>query len=444
MLGLVLFFLCTIQGRKELLAHYVEHEESAALQDWTMMVEETKKILGTIKSYDAGRSEPDQFYRISRSLNIDPKIVNMNLYRNEALAHTYNSLSHYSSTPDESTLNLLGNLGYNVQEETVPIINTSVLPADSLLATKYITTTRYVPGLKKIGENIYENPFALPVALSYPSTEKAIDLPADNDPFGYSEYLYSILVGEPIQFYQELEYESNYETNDSGDVLSRTIMLQLPTNLQDYPLFLNTDYLTYNERKTPVSQTEQIACAGTSAIRTDAGQVIEQRIFSEETFLLDHGAGNNTLVLSGLGCNRQSKMSFAALNLEKFDDVVQRIKNNSEPVNVELLKNGRIELDVEVNKNNENLLLSVPYDTGWTIKINGKTRTLRSFEGTLITIPLEKGHNRIVLKYRQKGTLLGIILTLIGVILFILTTEKEKFTKRLDKRIVLSLLATQV
>lgn len=66
------------------------------------------------------------------------------------------------------------------------------------------------------------------------------------------------------------------------------------------------------------------------------------------------------------------------------------------------------------------LVLSVPYETGWTVKVDGeKVENIELFEKTFISIPLTQGEHTISISFYPGGFTLGIIVSLISIGLFI-------------------------
>ncbi len=63
------------------------------------------------------------------------------------------------------------------------------------------------------------------------------------------------------------------------------------------------------------------------------------------------------------------------------------------------------------------LQTTIPYESGWIVKLNGKEIMPELLDNTLMAIPLEKGRNNITMKYRVIHLNLGVLLTLVGIIL---------------------------
>ena len=59
------------------------------------------------------------------------------------------------------------------------------------------------------------------------------------------------------------------------------------------------------------------------------------------------------------------------------------------------------------------LVLSVPYEPGWTLLVDGKEASIDLFEDTFISVYLPKGEHTITLSFFPKGFVLGVVITLI-------------------------------
>lgn len=65
------------------------------------------------------------------------------------------------------------------------------------------------------------------------------------------------------------------------------------------------------------------------------------------------------------------------------------------------------------------LVLSIPYEPGWTFLVDGKEATVDLFEDTMMSVYLTEGEHTISLSYYPEGFHAGILVSLISVILFI-------------------------
>jgi uncharacterized membrane protein YfhO len=69
---------------------------------------------------------------------------------------------------------------------------------------------------------------------------------------------------------------------------------------------------------------------------------------------------------------------------------------------------------------------SIPYEDGWKIYANGKEVDTMSLVGGLLGAKLPAGEVNVVLKYQSPGLMKGLVITVIGIILFIIIMIKEE------------------
>ena len=83
------------------------------------------------------------------------------------------------------------------------------------------------------------------------------------------------------------------------------------------------------------------------------------------------------------------------------------------------------------------LILSIPYETGWTVLINGEEVEPSLFGGTLMAFDLEPGEYSLSMSYVPAGKWVGVLVTVLSVIIFTVTmvcgrirSRRENFTKK--------------
>ena len=79
------------------------------------------------------------------------------------------------------------------------------------------------------------------------------------------------------------------------------------------------------------------------------------------------------------------------------------------------------------------MVLKIPYDSGWEIKVNGIEVDKYQVNGGFIGIPVQPGYNEVVMNFIPSGFKLGLILSMIGIlmsigliVLEVRRTKKEK------------------
>ncbi|MBR6270821.1 MAG: YfhO family protein [Lachnospiraceae bacterium] len=72
------------------------------------------------------------------------------------------------------------------------------------------------------------------------------------------------------------------------------------------------------------------------------------------------------------------------------------------------------------------LLLSIPYDEGWTVKVDGRVAKAEAFSGALMMIRIEKGEHLVSLSYTPRGLVPGAIISGVGLLALILSAVLYK------------------
>lgn len=372
-------------------------------------VEKEKRNAINIQNYDNGE------YRIS---DLYPRGVdeetNLRANYNEAAAFGYWSLSSYDSSPNDIQRLFLDRLGYRINGENMCIINTSILPVDSLLGVKYILSDYKINGLQEVEEipivnnkKVYVNKYALPMAFIYNKSNYS-ETNTRLSPFEYINNLYSQISGSEEEIFKKVNFQKSIDNS------SVNFKLEIPTdknlavygnivwNYENYgKLYINNEFITnYSQWLSP------------------SVFYIGNQTTSETTVRFDTQYSNDGI----------KEAQFYYVDLDLLDEITNNI--SSRAVDKVTIKNGMISCVTE-GKKGQYLFLSVPYDKGWEIKLNGKNIKPELFGQCLITIPLTEGKNQIEMKYHVSGLNLGILLTVIGVVgLAVLLFNSRQNNKR--------------
>ena len=113
------------------------------------------------------------------------------------------------------------------------------------------------------------------------------------------------------------------------------------------------------------------------------------------------------------------------LDMDVFNQVIDKLKSNQlKNVKVNGNKvNGNINLDKD-----STLFLSIPYDKGFKVYVDGKKVKYNKVVGDFIGIDLKKGNHKIELRYYSEGLFVGIFISVISLgtlTLYILKKKKN-------------------
>lgn len=338
------------------------------------------------------------FYRIDRTTTrVDSAALN------EGLALGYNQLSSYSSANNPQAIALLNSLGYSSVGEFSTRYAEPILAVDALLGVKYAIAEHApveytaMPELAGAVNSAYKNPFALSLGIAASKDIQNCTLDGEN-PFEKQNDLYGKILGSKIELYTKIEAT---QTVDSQNL--RQWNVTVPSGSIGY-LYINKD-----------------ATAGSYWPVT---LTIDQRTIENEAWRFDNNirqiadasdAPSQHTVSIGVAegytdMPQDNEPVFYALNLDVFEQIINELRTSEFIPTV--FEDGRIEGEYTA-KDDGNLLLSIPYDEGWNVTVNGTAAELTpAADKGLSSLNMQKGANRIVMTYKTPGVLAGLAVSL--------------------------------
>ena len=372
------------------------------VEHFTQYAEDEMKLIGQLQQQDGG------FYRINQTSTRDVDGNKLTANYNEGIAYNYKSISGYTSDPDRNQLLFMKQMGYAICGDVMNVVNTSVLGADSILGVKYVLSSYDIPGLKKLeniepgnGKSVYYNPYALPVAFTYESSNMLPDS-EEKDEFLYQNQLFSYLSGQNVQVNKRIEAEPKADSNTVGyDVKHMDDPVYGYFNMKDKDggkVYVDDQYVTlYNTWLCPrVVYIPQQPDAPSTHVHID---------------------GDNME-------NRAESACFYYTDLNELEKVTQKIQDRRE--DGLLIQDGSITGTVKNPQNLDRLYLSVPYDKGWSVKVNGKKIKPELVGNCMMSLPLENGENTIEMRYHVPGLKAGICLSVVGAAAWAVIWWKER------------------
>lgn len=244
---------------------------------------------------------------------------------------------------------------------------------------------------------VYENPYALSAGIAASSDIQNSTLEGKN-PFEKQNDLYSKILGREVELYTKIE-ATNTENSDSLKQWSVTV----PASSIGY-LYINKD--------------------ATAGSYWPVALTIDQRTIENEAWRFDNNirqitdasdAPSQHTVSIGVAegytdMPQDNEPVFYALDLGVFEQIINELKTSEFVPTV--FEDGRIEGEYTA-KEDGNLLLSVPYDEGWNVTVNGTAAELTpAADKGLSSLDVQKGANRIVMTYKTPGDLAGLAVSL--------------------------------
>ena len=319
---------------------------------------------------------------------------------NEGLAYGFMPLSSYSSTYNSNIMAFYNKCGYSACNRLITWCE-PILSSDSLLGIKYLLGDFTQSGYEKVNDtdynnkNIYRNPYAL--ELGYRTSDDiTTEIQAENT-FEYQNELLSRIVGHTVQCYKPCTAEK--ESHDDG--YSWTVT----SPEQNSILYGYCTYAVGNDLK----------------LYIDGNLRTNYSIWSSyKTFQVGEGNTPAHIVqLKGtLQRSREIDGVFYYLDMQVFRDVMREISQNQ--VTTLDLQDKYIKCEYTA-QGDEMLLLTIPYDDGWTAYVNGEKVEAHKLQDIFTGIRVTSGINTIEMKYTLPGFKIGVIFSCLGVIVYSLT-----------------------
>ena len=223
------------------------------------------------------------------------------------------------------------------------------------------------------------------------------------NPFEYQNAIYSKLMGEKTEIYVPLQFTTETSQDNNRAV---TYALSIPEGA--YAVYGNLPWEKTYEGFLDLNGCERCFYAVW---------------FSPNVFYIPTELGDTAAYVS-ISTNQPEDIAlgseqFYGLDLEAFERVTKALSARAaEQITV---KNGYAEFTATAESDGERLFVSIPYDAGWRITLNGKALAIDPeqdvFENCLYQLPLEAGENTIRMTYRVPHMRLFIAISILAALL---------------------------
>lgn len=339
----------------------------------------------------------------------------------------YNSLSHYTSLTSKDYMFAMKKLGYSSYWMEVGAYGGTKF-SDALLSNKYT--------ISKTGEeeaavysngsySIKETGFYLPLGIiSKNDLTGQSELP-DTGRIDLQEYVFKNLFASDRDLFVEYPYSElvncTYSRN-SGHFFEKT---DTSESFINYNIFVKGKQTLYfdcfdrlsNALEEPINDSFDVAVNGVT-IRSRYPDQNNNGILCLGTFE-NQNISVRIKLLKDVSCN-----SYGVYGL--YEDVLKDTVENTNTVG--MMASGRKITGTYNARGGEYVYLSIPYDRGFTVKINGHKVKYYKVYSDFIGLKLDKGINQITLSYVPDGFYTGAALTAAGIlaVIFSVLTRKKK------------------
>ncbi len=367
----------------------------------------------------------DSFYRMEKVFHRKT---------NDPLALGFRGLSNSTSTLNKSTITYLRQLGLSSKSHWSKYLGgTPVL--EMLLGVKYVLAEEsdemtalyekiyeYDPGEKYEVISAYKNPYALSIAYGVSNDILGYDMEEKTSPFERMNDMVTLMTGseETVEVFTPISLN---DTTYSGVSLTFTTGHKVYTKDSsdrsanvDFTFTPETDGNVYCYFPSTWAR-ECDLCVNGSKVSTYFGnetcRVIDLGSFTpgEEVRVTLRLTDNDKLYIGSM------PTYFYTVDEEALNTVYAEL--SSSQFVIDEYTEDSFEGSIDVAVGDELIYTTIPYDTGWEIKVDGEEVDLIETLGATISFYAEPGTHTLTLEYRPDCVIYGRLISLFGLVIFI-------------------------
>ena len=383
---------------------------------------------------DELKENMDNFYRMEE--------VFANTYDDPMLLNYY-GITHSSSANDRNTRKFMTNMGFKTSSIFEKYNRGSLISIDSLLGVKYqivskksenfsdnhYTENRYYKKFLEEGDYIvYENPLALPIAFMVNDSLKNVATTEVNT-FELNNSILSSMVNEKKVInkslsIKEITSENLISTINDGEVCYKRMDNQKEASIT---------FVVEAEDNNPVymflkSNAYESGTVSSNQVRVSINGVRKFTAFDSRNYNVEYiGAfnkGEDIIIEINLNSNKLylKELQIYSCDVDEFEEVYNNLKENI--ISDTDYRDGYVKGKISVTEDKTLIYTSIPYDEGWTVKIDGKNVEYARILDGLIGVDVDteefsKGEHVIEFKYKVPGLMVGIIISILALVSWI-------------------------
>ncbi len=363
------------------------------------------------------------------------------LYRknNDAFAIDMNGVSEFTSTFNKDIITFLKRVGFVSRSQASKYVSGNEV-IDSLLGIRYVIgegpdKNDYIQVpvsdlyektyLEDKNLYIYKNPYALPLAYGVSSNIKNTALNYEDvySSFEYTEIIVGAMMGlDNDQGYDLFEsapyrisYKSNCTVSSSGDQLRFIRSSSGTTSSATFTVTPSRDGSVYAYLPSPYYTKATLYVNDNFA--SDLFNSDHQRIVNLGNFKAGESIKVRMDFDSSLIVVEADYPLFTQINQDKLVEFTTKFNENG--LNITDFKDTHIKGALNATAD-LTVFTSIPYDKGWNVYVDGQRVDTFEVTEAFLAFDITSGEHTIEMKYMPIEHLLGIIISIAGVILFIL------------------------
>lgn len=329
----------------------------------------------------------------------------------------YRGITVFASSNSESLTKFMGSLGYAINGVNSHLYESFVPATDCLFGIKYVILNTNIsshPQLSQLdqvtsGSNtdyIYQNNTALPLGFLVNSTIKSWT-PAKYNPIDSQNSLYTALTGNNSELYTNADLDITDQNQSLGSISGSTGFSVNPQGSQKTASFEAT-----------VNKSGQVYvyvdCSAADSISV-SGNGNSWSSNPHEPYIIDAGqmnSGDKVTVSITAKSSCSGNIYVSTLNSDVFESDLNQLKAN--PLKVTKFSDTHISGTISASKSGT-VFTSIPYDKGWTVKVDGKKVETNATGDALLSFDVTAGEHTVEMSFFTIGLVPGVIISIISI-----------------------------
>ena len=378
-------------------------ERSNTVSDYVDYYTTNQPVFDEIKKMDDG------FYRTEK-----------NHFRtaNDPMLFGYNGITHYSSTLNKDVMSFLPRAGFRYYPYRFLYWEGSDVSMDSLLGIKYLVSADemhkpYSPVFENGAYTVYENPYALPIMFTASPAVMEADLSDEKGGFEFQNKIFSALTGETTEIFRPAVSNDPVSSELDIRVSSADTCYFCDDNEGEKKTTGNLSWdITAIDNSTLYAfiPSENIYPAALRLNDKPFGRYFDN--FSYHILRLGNFEKNERITLEMSPIEDRICISDAQFYHEDTDILSEAVSMLRED-ETELRKISSSHLEGSFTASADKVLFfTIPYNNGWTIRIDGQKVPITKVLGTFMAVEAPAGTHMIEMHYLPTGLIPGIIISL--------------------------------
>lgn len=348
----------------------------------------------------------EEFYRMEKTYHYT---------ENDPLLFGFPGLSHYSSSESSTVKHYLGELGYENNGNWARYSYGSSILSDSLMGVRYIFSETPQQQYEYVGEHedilVYENPYAFSLGFLTENDDLSESIDASHT-FDYQNQWYNSLLNtdDPLDEISEDRVQRDLENVETVNDSEHDFHFSKIDSNEDAYIHYTID--------TADDQVINMYFPGDSTQGVEIyadGQYIANDLETKNHNVNVAVSSDDTITISLKLSQDEIYFNDELFYEHSFEDM-ETIDQEMEEREMDItdFSSTHIEAELPSVQNHSNLVMTIPYDEGWEVTVDGQSVDTFPVHGILMGVNIPENAQQLEMNFSPVGMNIGIVTSVIS------------------------------